>query len=296
MARRGLFSKVGKALAKPVHFATSAGGAIVGGVTGGPQGALMGWKAGDKIGNIQEDALAGRSVRKNLANNALQAAVAGAGAYGAAKAQPRIIGGTTFPSFGNTVSTGAEAKGGKGWDWSNVLNSIPGAVQKVGSYVKDNASNIALGGLAGWQALNSAKASKRAGRFQDAAINQAKERWASGAPLRAAAQQRLLNPVRPDLSSTFNDPTNPFSTPHRTPPPSYMAGMAAQEQSHPGSTMMAPSGATPHPLPVMPGRDRTTALATLQAMPRPLPLTDPTINDDLLAHSNGKRPMFREMQ
>jgi hypothetical protein len=76
---------------------------------------------------------------------------------------------------------------------------------------------LAEGGLAGLSALNAAKASSRAGKYQDAALAQAQQRWEAGAPLRAAGQQRLLNPMRPDLTGVFNDPTNAFSRP--VPPP-----------------------------------------------------------------------------
>lgn len=77
---------------------------------------------------------------------------------------------------------------------------------------------LAEGGLAGLQAYNSAKASGRAGKYQDQALAQAQERWAEGAPLRAQGRARILNPVRPDLTSTYNDPTNAFSAPVTTAP------------------------------------------------------------------------------
>lgn len=77
---------------------------------------------------------------------------------------------------------------------------------------------LAEGGLAGLQAYNSAKASGRAGKYQQAAIDQANARYAEGAPLRAMGRARILNPVRPDLTSTYNDPTNAFSAPVTTAP------------------------------------------------------------------------------
>lgn len=81
---------------------------------------------------------------------------------------------------------------------------------------------LAEGGLAGLSAVNAAKQSGRAGKYQDAALAQANARWQEGAPLRAAAVPRLLNPARPDLTQVYNDPTNAFSRPVppvRTPAP-----------------------------------------------------------------------------
>lgn len=91
---------------------------------------------------------------------------------------------------------GASPSGGGGMDWLG----------------------MAEGGLAGLQAYNSAKASGRAGKYQQAAIDQANARYAEGAPLRAMGRARILNPQRPDLTSTYNDPTNAFSAPVTTAP------------------------------------------------------------------------------
>jgi hypothetical protein len=91
-----------------------------------------------------------------------------------------------------------------------------GGARKLGSGIANsvggvNAGDIALGGLAGYQALNAANASKRAGQLSDKAIGLAESRWNQGAPLRTAGQARLLNPTRPDLSSVYTDATNPFA-------------------------------------------------------------------------------------
>jgi hypothetical protein len=77
---------------------------------------------------------------------------------------------------------------------------------------------LAEGGLAGLQAYNSAKASGRAGKYQQQALDQANARYAEGAPLRAMGRARILNPQRPDLTSVYNDPTNAFSAPATTAP------------------------------------------------------------------------------
>ena len=93
-------------------------------------------------------------------------------------------------------------------------NVARGAAGQLGLSPSGNGGglgNLALAGLAGVQAVNSAKASKRAGQMQDKAIATAEGRWASQAPIRAAAQRKLLAPVRPDLTNVYQNPENPFS-------------------------------------------------------------------------------------
>jgi hypothetical protein len=111
---------------------------------------------------------------------------------------------------GNGGSIGGGSGGGS---WQD---AIMGGVRKLGSGIANsvggmNAGDLALGGLAGYQALNAANASKRAGQLSDKAIGLAESRWNQGAPLRTAGQARLLNPTRPDLSNVYTDATNPFA-------------------------------------------------------------------------------------
>jgi hypothetical protein len=115
---------------------------------------------------------------------------------------------------GNGGSIGGSGGGGS---WQD---AIMGGVRKLGSGLANGIGgsiggvglgDVALGGLAGYQALNAANASKRAGQLSDKAIGQAESRWNAGAPLRTAGQARLLNPTRPDLSSVYTDTTNPFA-------------------------------------------------------------------------------------
>jgi hypothetical protein len=114
------------------------------------------------------------------------------------------------------------------------LNGVSNGVSHLGGgSAGGTLGNLALGGLAGYQALNAANASKRAGQLSDKAINLAESRWNDAAPLRTAGQARLLNPNRPDLSSVFAGSSNPFArpaTPPATPPmaPPAMPGTMPQ--------------------------------------------------------------------
>jgi hypothetical protein len=90
----------GKSAAKPVAYGERAAGTIGGFMVGGPAGAMAGYKLGDSLGNIAEDALAGRSVKKNLGKNALNAGLSAAGVYGSTKLPSQYGGGAT--SAGST--------------------------------------------------------------------------------------------------------------------------------------------------------------------------------------------------
>lgn len=97
----GKFIKnAGKSAAKPVAYGERAAGTIGGFLVGGPAGAAAGYKLGDSLGNIAEDALSGRSVKKNLGRNALNAGLSAAGVYGSTKLPTSWGGGAT--SAGST--------------------------------------------------------------------------------------------------------------------------------------------------------------------------------------------------
>lgn len=108
------------------------------------------------------------------------------------------------------TGNGGSTSGGIGSD-------ILGGLRKLGSGLSGgqnggiNVGNLALGGLAGYQALNAANASKRSGQLSDKALGLAESRYASQAPLRSAAMTHLLNPTRPDLTSVYQDVQNPFA-------------------------------------------------------------------------------------
>lgn len=113
-------------------------------------------------------------------------------------------GGSGGGGVGGFLSGAAKKIGG------GLLNGLTGQGQGGGL---GGLGNLALGGLAGYQALNAANASKRAGHLSDQALALAEQRWKDAAPLRTAGQATLLNPVRPDLSAVFTDPSNPFARP-----------------------------------------------------------------------------------
>lgn len=195
---------------------------------------------------------------------------------------------TTFPSGSGTFSSPGFAPGpfpvggggtgaptptgggggptGIGW-LDTLLGGVGDAAKSAGSYVKNNPLEVAMGGLAGAQAVNAAKASARQGKLTDEAIGLAKERWAGGAPLRAKATAGLLNPPKADLSSVYANPQNPFSvsaqrrpmTPTRPPVPSNVNVPV-------GPTAPPPVALPPQPppptnrLPLLPAAKRRLAL------------------------------------
>jgi hypothetical protein len=115
-----------------------------------------------------------------------------------------------YDAGGNPIYGGIHPEGGS---WQD---AILGGARKLGSGLLGGQGggglgNLAVGGLAGYQALNAANASKRAGQLSDKAIGLAESRWNDAAPLRTAGQARLLNPARPDLTSVYQDTTNPFA-------------------------------------------------------------------------------------
>jgi hypothetical protein len=154
---------------------------------------------------------------------------AGAVYSGAAIPNRRPIGNTTFPTFGPTGPGGRatptfpgagggtpNVEGDNPW-WQDLLGDVGDLFGKGVDYAKENPMDVAIGGLAGLSALNAAESSRKAGKYQQAGLSHAKDRWAAGEPLRTEGQRRLLNPERPDLSSVYNDPLNTFSRPVQLP-------------------------------------------------------------------------------
>lgn len=110
--------------------------------------------------------------------------------------------------FGTGDSGGSGILGGVRKLGSGILNAVThGGANGNGL----NLGNLAVGGLAGYQAINAANASKRSGQLSDKALNLAESRYAGQAPLRSAAMTHLLNPTRPDLTSVYQDAQNPFA-------------------------------------------------------------------------------------
>lgn len=181
------------------------GGNLGSALSGGIQGGLAG-AAGGNIRKLGTGILSGGlgSTIKGIGGGTLSGMLGGGGSdpYG------NITG---YDDGGFPIYAGDD-QGGGGWQ---------GTLRKLGSGILNGAGgggglgglgNLAVGGLAGYQAINAANASKRAGQLSDQAINLATQRWNDAAPLRNAGQARLLNPVRPDLTSVYQDTTNPFAT------------------------------------------------------------------------------------
>lgn len=115
--------------------------------------------------------------------------------------------------FGDSIGLthGGGGGGGLGGLISGAARMLGGG-QGAGGLFGGGLGNLAMGGLAGYQALNAANASKRAGQLSDKALGLAESRWNDAAPLRSAGTARLLTPARPDLSGVYTDPSNPFAS------------------------------------------------------------------------------------
>jgi hypothetical protein len=210
----------GGALLKP-------GGNIGGAVKGGVTGAVEGYGAGKLGAALHGAGGVGAAVRAIPGVTGVLGPVAGASTKGIPGGGVFIPGGAGdvgqlpagTPSGGGTPwdqilgaitgsgsSNGSGSSGGSGGgiDWGAILGNI-------GGFVQDHGTDLAAGGLATAQALAAAKASQRAGTLQDKALGLAESNWAQGEPLRTQGRTRLLSPVKPDLTSTYTDPTNPFA-------------------------------------------------------------------------------------
>jgi hypothetical protein len=203
----------GGALLKP-------GGNIGQGVRGGVEGAAIGTGA----------SLLGSGVRRVL------------GSGGASAVDPRT--GAEIPAGGDSVPGDgmdpAYDPGSSGVDAATVgggvLGKIGGAARKIGSsavgaaaqqaggggfwdaagnFIKNNAGDIALGGLSAEQAIQAAKASARAAGYQDKSLALADDLWKQGAPLRTAGLSGLQNRTTHDLTDTYGTNQGPFAAKRR---------------------------------------------------------------------------------
>lgn len=159
----GAIKGAGHLLAKPVGVAARLGGAAGGFMLGGPGGAMAGYRFGDKLGNIEEDALAGRNVRKNLGSNALGMAEGGAG---------MALAGGGIPGMGGG---GGDTSGG------GVMSKIGGALKSAGGQLANNFkkpdgsidfSKLMAAGGAGMNLVGQAKQRKSATNYNNAQIDQ----------------------------------------------------------------------------------------------------------------------------
>lgn len=166
---------------------------------------------GDKLGGLAK----GLPGVGGIMGSGGSGAAPGGGVGGVADASTVMTpsgGGTPWDQILGSITGNGGASGeasGGGIDWGSILGNI-------GGFVQDHGTDLAAGGLATAQALAAAKASQRAGTLQDKALGLAESNWSAGEPLRTQGRTRLLSPVRPDLTSTYTDPTNPFARVRRT--------------------------------------------------------------------------------
>lgn len=108
---------------------------------------------------------------------------------GTAAAVPAAVGGGAI---------GGAAKGG-------LLGRIFGAAGRYGP-------ELAQAGIAGYGALEGARAQRAGERLQNRALDMAQQEYAAGAPLRERQRQLLLQGAapRPDLSYAYRSTENPW--------------------------------------------------------------------------------------
>lgn len=217
-------------------------GALLGSVIPGV-GTAIGAGLGQSLGAIGQKRPIGQALAQGVGAYAAGKAIpAGGGATGVLRALPTFTG-SNMP---NPVGTPPTSSGGGGNDWlGTLMGGLGTAAGKVGGYIKDNPMDVALAGLATAQGVNSAKAAAQQGKYSDAAINNAKQRWAAQAPLRNQGINGMLNKTTHDYSSVYTDPQNPFAVsmrkaipqptaapavstrPVQNPPPRFGAGPTA---------------------------------------------------------------------
>lgn len=86
-------------------------------------------------------------------------------------------------------------------------NGLSGAVSKVGGFLKDHGDQL----LGAGSLYEGYKANQKSNDLMNEALASAKGSYAERAPLRTAGVQGLLNQQRPDLSSVYANPSNPYS-------------------------------------------------------------------------------------
>jgi hypothetical protein len=244
-----IFGNIGRAIKKGVtdtgHFVGKVAsnplvdGAI--GLIGGPAAAAAAGglgrliAPGGNLGTAAKGAAVGYgagqvgSLARKLGGGALAAATGGGASSPAPSAGQSVDQIVDFADDGSPIyasdiggsipggfdPTNPASSGGVGWE-DALKGAVTGGVRKLGQTLTGQPGGVglgdlAMGGLAGYQALNAANASKRAGQYNDKAINLAETRWGDAAPLRSAGTARLLNPAKTDLSNVYTDPTNPFA-------------------------------------------------------------------------------------
>lgn len=90
---------------------------------------------------------------------------------------------------------------GMGGSHGGFLDSILGGIKGIG----------VDGALAGAAGLAGANASRNASNYRNKALGLVQGQWDDKAPLRKVGLAGMLNEQRPDLSSVYADPQNPFA-------------------------------------------------------------------------------------
>lgn len=233
-------SNIGKSVAPVYHGVATGAGALGGLVLGGPAGAIAGAKVGDKLGNIGDDALAGRSVAANLGDNLLGAGESAAlgglasGALGSlggiAKNIPGVSSVASILGAGGGAGAGAipdAAFGDTGGGWLSTLGGLAkDAAGGIGGLLTGNNGLNALGVA---QGVSSILDQKKATDYANKAVGTVENAYNEKAPLRAQSLDQLLHPQAPDLSNlqgiagslpastVASRPVSQFTAPERKP-------------------------------------------------------------------------------
>jgi hypothetical protein len=216
--------KLGHVAAPVVHRLAQAGGTAGGFLLGGPAGAMAGYRLGDKIGNIEQDALAGKNVRTNLGSNLLGAGEGGAGLYGAsggfggggnAGGVPQVTRDgqpITLSDVNPNIPEDGASNAGDGW-LKKAIGSVTGPGEQPGG------TNPWLLGLAGLEGANSAYLGQKANSYAGQALKSVTDSYNARAGLRNAGINGLLHPAAPDVSTLQTiQSRNPYAAP-TTPQP-----------------------------------------------------------------------------
>jgi hypothetical protein len=198
------------------------GGLGLGGVAGAAKGALgaIGKTASNVLGKIPGGGIIKSGVQ------AIGKSPVGQGVRQALGGQPltikNLMGGGA-PAGGLQPTGGGGGIGG--WIRDNVLGGKPitlgNVLGKGGDIIKSGVKTVKEHpelALAAANAVYGAGRAKGADELRKKGVSTAEGSWNTRAPLREAGVKGMLNTTRPDLASTFNDPTNPFA-PGATPRP-----------------------------------------------------------------------------
>lgn len=182
----------------------------------GPQlsTAAVGPTSGSRYGAIGDLARGALSGGKPLT---LRNALGRAAPQPSRVASPSYAGGSFGPMMGGDDPSGGRSGlggfirdkvfGGKPITPRTVLGGVGGAVKSGVDYARDNPDAI----LGGASVLAGALAAKQASDLRKRALSTTDERYKERAPLRQKALAGLTSSARPNLSSLYEDPGNPYA-------------------------------------------------------------------------------------